>query len=177
MDPSPHRSSRPRRAPVSERIFQAGPHRRRFEEFQSSRRNRAVGLFQRGVVYSSNVRVTPSPAAPIENGSDAAGTWDVRFSSDAGHSDGAIKLARDGNKLSGTWTGALGDNRPDQRHVARLGFVRLSFDGEWPKDSQDGAPGPVTVFLEGWIDDASASGRMRVAGRADGPWTAQRQAQ
>ena len=126
--------------------------------------------------YFTNVRVTPSPAAPIKNGSDAAGTWNVRFLSDAGRFDGAMKLARDGSKLSGTWTGALGDNRPVSG-TWRDGFVRLSFDGEWPKDSQDGASGPAPVFLEGWIDDASAGGRMRVAGRADGPWTAQRQAQ
>jgi hypothetical protein len=126
--------------------------------------------------YFSNVRVTPSPAAPIKNGSDAAGTWNVRFLSDAGRFEGAMKLARDGNKLSGTWTGALGDNRPVSG-TWRDGFVRLSFDGEWPKDSSDGAPGPVPVFLEGWIDDASAGGRMRVAGRADGPWTAQRHPQ
>src|ERR1700757_1469051 len=44
---------------------------------------------------------------------------------------------------------------------ARLGAKVLSFR-------------PVIVFLEGWVDDASAGGRMRVAGRADGPWTAQR---
>ncbi len=126
--------------------------------------------------YFANVRVIPSPAAPIKNGSDAVGTWDVHFFSDAGRFDGAMKLARDGNKLSGAWTGALGDNRP-VTGTWRDGFVRLWFDGEWPKDSPDGAPGPVPVFLEGWIDDASAGGRMRVAGRADGPWTAQRQAQ
>jgi hypothetical protein len=126
--------------------------------------------------YFSNVRVTPSPTVPIKNGSDAAGTWDVRFLSDAGRFEGAMKLARDGNKLSGTWTGALGENRPISG-TWRDGFVRLSFDGEWPKESPDGAPGPVPVFLEGWADDASAGGRMRVAGRADGPWTAQRQPQ
>jgi hypothetical protein len=126
--------------------------------------------------YFSNVRVTPSPPAPIRNGSDAAGTWDVHFSSDAGRFDGSLKLARDGNKLSGNWTGAFGENQPISG-TWRDGFIRLSFDGEWPKSSQDGAPGPVTVFLEGWIDDASAGGRMRVAGRADGPWTAERTAQ
>jgi hypothetical protein len=87
-----------------------------------------------------------------------------------------MKLARDGNKLSGAWTGALGENRPISG-TWRDGFIRLSFDGEWPKDSPDGAPGPVSVFLEGWVDDASGGGRMRVAGRADGPWTAQRQTQ
>jgi hypothetical protein len=126
--------------------------------------------------YFSDIRVTPSPAAPIKNGSDAAGTWDLHFGSDAGRFDGSLKLARDGNKLTGSWTGALGENQPVSG-TWRDGFIRLSFDGEWPKDSQDGAPGPVTVFIEGWVDDASAGGRMRVAGRADGPWTAERTAQ
>ncbi len=62
--------------------------------------------------YFSNVRITPSPALPIKNGSDAVGEWAVQNSADAGKFDGTIKLARDGDKLTGTWSGALGDNRP-----------------------------------------------------------------
>jgi hypothetical protein len=113
---------------------------------------------------------------PIKNGSDAAGVWSVRFGSDAGRFEGTMKLMRDGNKLTGTWSGGLGDNK-SMTGTWRDGHVELSFDAEWPNDGRDGAPGPATAFLEGWIDDTAGKGRMRVAGRADGPWVAQRQTQ
>lgn len=126
--------------------------------------------------YFSNLRITPSAPLAVKNGSDAAGAWAVRFFTDAGPFQGALKLTRDGDKLSGTWSGGLGDDKP-VTGTWRDGHVELSFAGEWPSDGRDGAPGPVTAFLEGWVDDAAAKGRMRVAGRADGRWEAQRQAQ
>jgi len=126
--------------------------------------------------YFSNVRVTPSTPQPIKNGSDPTGVWAIRFGSDAGPFEGSLKLTRDGDKLTGTWSGGLGDDKP-VTGFWRDGHIELSFPGEWPNDGRDGTPGPVTAFLEGWVDDASAKGRMRVAGRADGQWVAQRQAQ
>jgi hypothetical protein len=126
--------------------------------------------------YFSDVRVTPSPPQPVKNGSEAAGTWKVRFSSDAGRFEGSMKLIRDGNKLTGTWSGELGENKPITG-TWRDGHIELTFGAEWPNDGRDGAPGPVTAFLEGWVDDANSKGRMRVEGRADGPWVAQLQAQ
>ena len=126
--------------------------------------------------YFSNLRITPAPSLPIKNGSDATGTWAVRFFSDAGPFQGTLKLARDGEKLTGTWSGGLGDDRA-VTGAWHDGHIDLSFPGEWPADGRDGAPGPVTAFMEGWIDDAAAKGRMRVQGRADGRWEAQRQAQ
>jgi hypothetical protein len=127
--------------------------------------------------YFSNLRITPSASpAPIKNGSDAAGTWAVRLFSDAGPFQGSLKLERDGEKLTGTWSGGLGDNKP-VTGTWRDGHIELTFTGDWPNDGRDGAPGPVPAFLEGWIDDASGRGRVRVAGRADGRWEAQRQAE
>ncbi len=126
--------------------------------------------------YFSNLRITPSAPLPVKNGSDAAGTWAVRFLSDAGPFQGTLKLTREGDKLSGTWSGGLGDSLP-VTGTWRDGHINLTFEGEWPKDGRDGAPGPVTAVMEGWIDDASGKGRMRVAGRADGRWEAQRQQQ
>jgi hypothetical protein len=126
--------------------------------------------------YFSNLQITPAPPAPIKNGSDAAGAWAVRFFTDAGPFQGTLKLARDGEKLSGTWSGGLGDDKP-VTGTWHDGHIDLSFAGEWPNDGRDGAPGPVTAYLEGWVDDAAAKGRMRVQGRADGRWEAQRQGQ
>jgi hypothetical protein len=126
--------------------------------------------------YFSNLRITPSAALPIKNGSDAAGTWTVRLFSDAGPFQATLKLEREGEKLTGSWSGGLGDNKPVTGSW-RDGHIELSFTGDWPNDGRDGAPGPVPAFLEGWIDDAAGKGRMRVAGRADGRWEAQRQPQ
>ncbi len=126
--------------------------------------------------YFSNVRITPAAPVPVKNGSDAAGVWAVRFPSDMGRFEGTMKLARDGDKVTGTWSGGLGDNKPISG-TWRDGHIELRFTGDWPNDGREGAPGPVQAFLEGWIDDATGRGRMRVEGRADGPWEAQRQTQ
>jgi hypothetical protein len=121
--------------------------------------------------YFSNVRITPATPQNVKNGSDAAGSWTMRYSSDAAGMEASMVLHRDGNKLSGTWSGPLGENRAISG-IWRNGYVELSFVGEWPKDIPDGAPGPVNAFLDGWIDGDSGKGRMRVEGRADGTWVA-----
>jgi len=85
----------------------------------------------------------------------------------------SMELHRDGSKVTGTWSGPLGENCAITG-TWRNGYVELSFPGEWPKDSPRGAPGPVNAFLTGWIDGDSGKGRMRVEGRSDGAWVAQR---
>jgi hypothetical protein len=123
--------------------------------------------------YFSNVRITPAAQKIVKNGSDVAGTWAVRYGSDAGLVEGSMKLSREGNKVTGTWSGGLGQGRA-VTGTWREGYVELSFTGDWPKDAGLGAPGEVTAFLAGWIEDGSAKGRMRVEGRSDGQWTAKR---
>ena len=121
--------------------------------------------------YFSNVRITPKAALPLKNGSDATGAWDVKYASDAGRFEGTMKLTREGNKLSGTWSGGLGDGKPITG-TWRDGYVELTFVADWPKGG-DGAPGPNAAAMEGWIDGDAAKGRMRVEGRALGMWMAQ----
>jgi hypothetical protein len=123
--------------------------------------------------YFSNVRITHVAPEPIKNGSDAAGTWEVKLSTDAGNFDGTLQLQRDGNKLSGSWSGALGENR-EVTGTWRDGYVELSFTGEWPNKMRDGTPGAVTTTLAGWFDGASGKGRSKIDPRADGQWTATR---
>lgn len=123
--------------------------------------------------YFSNVRITPATALPVKNGSDVAGTWELRYASDAGMLNGSMKLTRQESKVTGTWSGALGAERP-VTGTWRNGYVELSFTGEWPKDAGIGRPGPVTAYLAGWVDDKTGKGRMRVEGHSDGQWTAQR---
>jgi len=118
--------------------------------------------------YFSNLRVTNAKPEPVQNGGDAAGTWDVTCPTDAGFFGGTLKLVRQDSTLVGIWSGALG---PDQAvgGMWRDGYVELTFSGAWP-----GQPGAVTVTLDGWVDGDSAKGRMKVEGRAMGRWMAVR---
>jgi hypothetical protein len=135
----------------------------------------AVGLwcYTDEEAYFSNVRISPTAALSVSNGSDAAGSWEMHYSSDAGPMDALMELHRDGSQLSGTWSGPLGEARAISG-TWRNGYVELGFAGEWPKDRRNGAAGAVSAVLEGWIDGDAAKGRLRVEGRADGVWTARR---
>jgi hypothetical protein len=135
----------------------------------------AVGLwcYTDEEAYFSNVRISSTPALSVSNGSDAAGSWEMHYASDAGPMDALMDLHRDGTKLSGTWSGPLGESRA-VTGTWRNGYLELSFTGDWPKDGRDGAPGPVRAFLAGWIDGNSGKGRLRVEGRSDGVWMARR---
>ncbi|MGA8152651.1 MAG: hypothetical protein WB952_17000 [Terriglobales bacterium] len=135
----------------------------------------AIGLwsFTDEEAYFSNVRITPAAPQNLKNGSDVAGSWEMRYGSDAGGMDASMELHREGNQVTGTWSGPLGESCAITG-TWRNGYVELSFPGEWPKESRKGAPGPVTAFLSGWIDGDSGKGRMRVQGRSDGKWTAKR---
>ena len=137
----------------------------------------AIGLwgYTDEEAYFSNVRITPAPPQGVTSGSDVAGAWEAQFSSDAGPMSASMDLRRDGNTVTGTWTGPLGDTLP-VTGTWRNGYVELSFAGEWPKESRQGAPGPVHAFLFFWIDGDAAKGRMRVEGRSDGTWVAKRKA-
>jgi len=119
------------------------------------------------------VKITPAEPMKIANGSDVAGSWNVRYASDAGGIDASVELHRDGNSVTGRWSGGLGDNLP-VTGTWRNGYVELAFDGQWPQEARQGSPGPVRAFLAGWIDGDSGKGRMRVAGRSDGTWVAKR---
>jgi hypothetical protein len=123
--------------------------------------------------YFSNLRVTPAASQNLRNGSDVAGSWQMQYLSDAAGMEASMELRRDGNRLTGTWSGPLGEGRPITG-TWRDGYVELSFPCEWPKEVQQGAPGPVNAFLAGWIDGDTGKGRMRVEGRADGTWSAKR---
>ncbi|HXJ94815.1 MAG TPA: hypothetical protein VMT20_18380 [Terriglobia bacterium] len=140
----------------------------------------AVGLwgYAGEECYFSNLSITPSEVQPVKNGTDPSGVWDVTFAADTGPKTGgpltgSLKLSRNGDKLSGVWSGALGDNQL-VAGTWRDGYVELTFPGTWPDEMREGAPGPVNARLAGWFDGASAKGRMTVEGRADGPWMATR---
>jgi len=135
----------------------------------------AIGLwgFTDEECYFSNVRITPATPVDIKNGSDAAGSWEMRYFNDVTGMAAQMDLQRNGDKLTGTWSGPLGKSLPITG-TWRNGYVELSFAGEWPSTSRKGTPGPVTTYMTGWFDGDSAKGRMRVSGRSDGTWAAER---
>lgn len=123
--------------------------------------------------YFANLRVTPEKPTPTHNGGDAAGKWHVVFGSDYGRYQGTLDLHREGTRLSGTWTGDFGSSLP-VTGTWRDGYVELSFAANWPKEEGKPETEPVPAALAGWIDGETAAGRMKVEGKADGPWTAER---
>jgi hypothetical protein len=135
----------------------------------------AIGLwaYPQEESYFSNLKITPATAAAIKNGSDAAGTWDLKAGTDAIAFGASLKLTREGKKLSGTMESEPGKT-VSVTGTWRDGYVELSFPFEWPQGLNDGAPGPTAAFMDGWIDGDVAKGRIRVEGRADGVWTATR---
>jgi hypothetical protein len=128
--------------------------------------------FQGEEAYFSNVKITNAPPQPVKNGSDAAGAWQVKLTTDAGAYDGTLQLQRQGGALTGTWTGDLAKNGVPVTGTWRDGYVELSFTGEWTKQSPTDTTGPVPTRLAGWIDGDTGKGRSALEKRADGQWTA-----
>ncbi len=119
--------------------------------------------------YFANLKVTPAEPVPLTNDGEVVGNWDVKYNSDYGRYEGSMNLHRDGNSVTGTWSGAFGQSQP-VTGTWRNGYVEMTFNGTWPGDK----PAPMTATLVGWIDGDAASGRMKVEGRADGQWVAVR---
>jgi hypothetical protein len=135
----------------------------------------AVGLwsFTDEEAYFSKVRITPAVPQNLKNESDVAGSWEMRYSSDAGGMLATMELHREGVKVTGSWSGPLGEGCAITG-TWRNGYVEFLFAGEWPKESRQGTPGPVNAFLAGWIDGDAGKGRMRVERHSDGAWVAKR---
>jgi hypothetical protein len=132
----------------------------------------ALWGYQGEEAYFSNLRITSSTPAPIKNGADATGAWQVKCFTDAGPIQGALQLTRDGSKVAGTWSGEVGNDRAITG-TWRNGYVELSFNVDFPGDDK-GTTVPAVATLAGWFDGDSAAGRMKVEGKADGRWSATR---
>jgi hypothetical protein len=119
--------------------------------------------------YFSNVRITHAKRQAIENSAEVAGTWEIKYFSDAGNYSSVIKLHREGSAVSGTASGLLGSDLPVSG-TWRNGYLELTFRGTW----QDRDSGEATASLAGWIDGNAAKGRLSINRRTDGVWTATR---
>jgi hypothetical protein len=119
--------------------------------------------------YFSNLKVTNARPESVENGGEIAGTWNMRFLTDAGGLQGTLKLIRQDDTVTGIFSGDLGRNQP-VNGLWRDGYVEITFPATWPDE-----PGTVITSLAGWVDGDSAKGRAKIDGRADGRWIADRQ--
>jgi hypothetical protein len=61
--------------------------------------------------YFSNLKITHAKPEALENNGEAAGTWDVTCTTDAGGISGTLKLVRQDSNLVGLWSGELGANQ------------------------------------------------------------------
>jgi len=120
--------------------------------------------------YFSNFHVVSSPPVPLENRSDAAGSWQVTSTGDGGGFQGVLQLKRDGNTLTGEWSTTASKARP-VTGTWRNGYVELRLELELGNAAN---PVVAPAMLTGWIDGDVASGRMRIVDRTDGRWTAVR---
>ena len=84
--------------------------------------------------YFANLRVTPAAPEAVKNGSDAAGKWEVRCNTDAQPMEGILTLAREGAKLTGTWSGTLGGSSSIKLHDplgTTVNSVSYDTEGDW----------------------------------------------
>ena len=120
--------------------------------------------------YFSNLRITHAKPQIVENGGDAAGTWDIKYG--IGRFSGSLKLQRDGAAVSGTSSGLLGTDVP-VTGTWRNGYLEIALHGDWPPQASHTEP--VTARLAGWVEGNSARGRVSISGQGDdGAWTATR---
>ena len=119
--------------------------------------------------YFSNFHVVSSPPAPVKNGSEADGSWQLTIR-ELANFQGTLQLKRDGNKLAGEWSGAVGKAH-GVAGTWRNGYIEVSFDAEWGNPDN---PRITPTFLAGWIDGDVASGRMSIKDVVDVHCTAVR---
>ena len=105
--------------------------------------------------YFSNLRITHAEPAPVRNGSDAPGKWQVPLTTDAGVANGKLTLACERKKVTTEGSGTFGDAVPVEGSW-RDGYVELRFTSKLPKEM---AGGNAQVTLAGRIDGITGQGQ------------------
>ena len=138
------------------------------DDLRLSARRGAVALWYGPITeaWFSNLRITPAAPAPIKTASDVTGVWNLSMSTDMGPIAGELNLKRESSRVTGTYSGPLGLARAVTGTWAD-GFVELRFPAIWPDDK-----GETETVIAGWFDGDTARGRVRIAGRTEGTWSA-----
>lgn len=140
------------------------------DDLRSGNLKGALGLwYSPGTeAYFSNLRITPKEPKTVTLGTEATGVWEIKMSTDAGIYTGTITLKREGEKITGTYAGPLGENRA-LVGTWKNGFVELRWRSIWPLDKME-----AETVLAGWLDGKAGQGRAMIEKKTDGSWTGTR---
>ena len=108
---------------------------------------------------------TPAPATAAAPAADVTGTWNATFNSAQGPVPAQFKLAKTGDKLTGTISSQMGE-APIQAEV-KAKDLSIWFD-------MQGQNGPLSIELAGTVDGDTAKGTFSAGGTAAGDWSATR---
>src|SRR6058998_4380752 len=96
---------------------------------------------------------------------DVSGTWDLKVETSGGTGTPTIILAQEGEKITGTYRGRLGESRLDGTIKGNeIAFsVNVKFENQ-----------VLTVVYKGTVDKDSMKGTVRFGDRGTGNWTGRR---
>jgi len=96
---------------------------------------------------------------------DVSGTWDLKVETSGGTGTPTIILAQEGEKITGTYRGRLGESRLDGTIKGNeIAFsVNVKFENQ-----------VLTVVYKGTVDKDSMRGTVRFGDRGTGNWTGRR---
>ncbi len=102
--------------------------------------------------------------APLRS-PDVSGTWDLKVETSGGTATPTIILAQEGEKITGTYRGRLGESRLDGTIKGNeIAFtVNVKFENR-----------VLTVVYKGTVDKDSMRGTVRFGDRGTGNWTGRR---
>jgi hypothetical protein len=94
-----------------------------------------------------------------------AGTWDITLETGQGTANPSMTLAQDGEKITGTYRGRLGESKLEGtlKGSAIQFSVTLKFQDQ-----------PMTVSYRGTVDGDTMKGTVQFGDRGSGSWTAKR---
>jgi hypothetical protein len=107
---------------------------------------------------------TQTPAAPAA-AADAAGTWNANFLTPNGEIPAQIKLAKSGEKLTGTISSQMGESALEAEQKGKALTIRFTMQGQ---------NGPMAIELSATQDGDTLKGSTMAAGSPAGEWTAKR---
>jgi hypothetical protein len=115
-----------------------------------------------GAVFSVFAAASPAFAQ-----SDAAGTWDVNFTTPNGPMTVSLTLKKDGEKLSGSIAGPQGEVAVQGTQKEKA--VVVNFSVQTPN-------GPFAIVMNGNQDGDAIAGTMDFGGQGQAEWTGKRRA-
>lgn len=116
----------------------------------------------------SAVRHTAAPASPASPGAvDISGAWVFTVDTSAGSGQPTFTFKQEGEKLTGTYSGAFG--KANLTGTVKGGEIRFSFSGE------AGGQSAEVTYTGKVLNKDSMQGTVQLGGLGEGTWTGKRQ--